>query len=184
MTEKQSMNLAGEGVGRPGVRKLVPVLIGVFVAVAIVVKFGIVDRFLAVNQLRKAATEMQEQISEAYGQLSGSEDLLSDYGHYTYSGMTREELELASRTEVLELIQGVLLPASDVHIWRVQGNQLECTILVRSQDQLEELAQTLEDNESVDSCVIMASTSVPSDSGTVMANILINLHEIAEVKEP
>ena len=90
--QKRSINLAEIGVKKKNTPVAVAALVILLVAAAVAAKFGIVDRVIAVEQARSELNTLRVQIATTKSNINSYGELAEKYAHYTYSGMTPEEL--------------------------------------------------------------------------------------------
>ena len=126
----------------------------------------------------------EERIGQ-YGELN---DL---YAHYTYSGMTEEELGRVDRVSVMELLERVVFPRTQVSTWTLNGNQLSMRIEGNSLQEINVTVQKLLEDELVSYCEV--NTAATSDSkyvrtaqtetDKVVANIVVYLMKPEEAEK-
>ena len=185
---KRSINLAHAGEKKSNIRVGILVLILVTVGVGVAAKFAILDRFIEVDHAREEVAAVQRQINAGYDKIDSYGELAIKYAHFTYSGMKPEELSLADRVAVVEMIDRLVLPTNYVEGWSLRGNLLTLSISGNTLQELNLVTQRLELDELVDFCTVTtASTSdiknlIAEDAyADVVAQIVVHLKSSEEV---
>lgn len=157
---KQSINLAVVGVKPIKLYVALPIIILILAAAAAFSKFGVVDRYMKVAEAERQVAATRKQVDDAYVKLAEYDELNEIYAHYTYSGMTNEELNRVDRSDIISLIQRMIIPNAVLDSWSVSGNQLILNITGSSLQEINLLSQKLNDQSIVDfSTVRTASTT-------------------------
>lgn len=147
---KTAINLANVGVKKTN--KLVAVLavVLVIIAVALLSKFLVIDRFASVTAAENANNELQRQIDEGYRRIASFGDLSDKYAHYTYTDMTAAELESVDRNQIMDLLRRLVLPDFYLGSWTVTGNKLTVTVVGSTLQELNLLSQSMMEEPIVD----------------------------------
>lgn len=179
---KRSINLAAVGQKPFNVKLAVPAVILIVLAAVLFSKFAVADRLAAVSEARQKLAVVQRQLDEGYAEIKSYDGLSETYAHYTYSGMTEEELGRADRIEVLGLIERIVLPKAKVGSWSVTGNQLIMVITGSTLQDINVIAQELEEDELVDFCTVTTAETksenrAESENSAVTAKVTVYLNE-------
>lgn len=190
---KRSINLAVSGNKKTiKTRVALPAVALIIVGAIILSKFLVVDRLLAVSRAEGEVASLQGQLNASYQTLQGFGEMTDEYAHYTYSGMTSEELNRTDRVEVLNLIQYVLLPQATVSSWSLTGNILTLDIARESLQDINLIAQRLNEDPLVDFCTVTTAATKDKRNqdvpGSVSGQIVVYLNstpqeEAAETAE-
>lgn len=157
---KRSINLAGIGEKKIDLKIALPAILLILLAAALFSKFAVVDRLSAVSRANAEVAQLRGQLEAGYARLSAYDELEDEYAHYTYEGLTKEELNRADRVAVLDLMRRVVLPSARVESWTISSNTLTMTVTGRTLQSLNTVSQKLEAEELVDFCTVtMAATS-------------------------
>ena len=163
MPVKQTINLADVGVKPIKIYVAFPAILLIIVAAAVLSKFAVIDRMAAVNKAENQVSALRAELTAANEKLAGFGELSDQFAHYTYSGMTQEELTRVDRSEVISLIQRKVLPSVVLDNWSVSGNQLSMSIVGSSLQAINMLVQDLTNEPIVDYCTVRtASTTTTS----------------------
>ena len=183
LPSKKSINLMVVDEKKISIPKAI---LGVLVIAALAVafaKFLVIDRLEAVDKAEAKANQLRETLKSTYAALENYEGVEDEFAHYTYKGMTAEELGLVDRTLILDLVRR-MLPPGRARNWTVSGNILTIEVTGSSLEQLNRLGQRIEKSSIVDNCTI--STANMSDknkkSDEVWARFIIYLVEPPEVE--
>ena len=155
LPSKRSINLALSAEKKKiDLRAAIPAILLVVAAAFLFSKFAVVDRLMEMSNEQAKAAELQRQVDRGYEKIESYGDLVEQYAHYTYSGMTKEELTRADRVKVLELIERLLIPNATVDSWQLNGNVLSVTLTGSTLQEINLLAQTLGDEPMVQFCKV------------------------------
>lgn len=182
---KRTINLATVGVKKVKVGMAIPGIIIIIIAAIALGKFGVADRLTAMSAAQGRASEIQGQVSEAYQRIEDFDDMKDQYAHYTYSGMTDEELSLVSRVEVVDMINRLVTSKYEETGWTLSGNQLTITVSGNTLEEINLLAREFEQEDLVSYCTVTTARmnessrdlrdQVLSSDTIVMANIEVYL---------
>ncbi len=159
MPVKRSINFIGVGEKRIQVGLAVPAIILILLAAAALSKFAVVDRLIAVSKAEQGVSRLRIELNDAYKTLESYGELADEYAHYTISAMTREELTRVDRSQVVELIQRVILPTTTSGTWTLTGNQLSLSITGKTLQEINLLVQSLNEEELVDFCTVRTAAT-------------------------
>ena len=156
---KRSVNLAGAGEKPMNMKIGIPAIILILIAAAALSKFGVIDRYAALSEAQGVVRSLNAEIKENYDKIERYADLEEKYAHYTYTGMTQEELSRVDRTETVKIIERVVLPAATLTGWSIKGNQLSLTVNAQTLQEINLLAQRLETEDLVDYCQVTTAAT-------------------------
>ena len=183
---KRSINLAHAGEKKSNLRLGVLSVILILLCVGMFAKYGVYDRLKAVDDARREVAAVQGQIQAKQDAIDAYGELAIKYAHYTYSGMTEDELSLADRVAILDLLKRLVLPTNYVESWTLKGNKLTLKISGKTLQELNLVTQLLEKDDMVDYCTVKtASTNswtVNDAFAEVSAQLEINLKRSEEVR--
>ncbi len=168
---KKTINFANQGEKPLQLGIAIPAILLIFLAAAAFSKFLVIDRMAEVAAAEREVAELQSKVDTLYRELDEYDDLSELYAHYTYSGFTSEELNRAERTEVIRLIRTMVLPWSRISNWAVSGNLLTINLRGESLQQINLIAQQLEEQNIVDYCTVNTANS-PDARGKVTTTIV------------
>ena len=185
---KRTINLAVVGEKPLNMLVAIPSIIVIILAAALVSKFAVVDRLMAVSKAQAEVATLQTYLDAGYKAIESYGDLVDEYAHYTLSGMTEEELQTVDRTEIISMLQRVVLQKAEVGNWSITGNRLELPITGATLQQINMIVQELEAEELVDFCTVStAATSdmdnrrqVISENAVVTAQVIVYLNPATE----
>ncbi len=185
MPSKTSINLVTVGQKQVNYGVVVPLVIILALAIALFSKFLVIDRLADVARAENKVTSIQASLDAGYAELASYGDLNETYAHYTYSGFTEEELTRTSRVDVLELIRNKVLPDAQLNSWALKGNELTLVISGNSLQEINLLAQTLQDDDLVNYCTVNTANTTDAllkegSAETVSARILVYLNPKSE----
>lgn len=166
---KRSINLAHAGEKKSKLRLNVLSLILLILSFIALCKYAVYDRIIEMNRAQMQVADIQRQIYEGEAEVASYGELAIRYAHYTYSGMTQEELSLANRVEVLDMLSRLVLPTNYVESWTLKGNELTLSISGKTLQELNLVTQLLEQDELVDYCTVATAATNEMEHGTIDA---------------
>ena len=182
---KRSINLAMSDEKPMNFKIGIPALILILVAAFAFGKFAVADRLLEVSRAEAEVSALQSELNAAYDKLNSFGELTEIYAHYTYSGMTQEEVSRADRASAIEMIRRLILPRGDVSSWTLSGNTLTVNMTVDDLRTVNRAVQDIESADNVNFCSVnTASTTDKSGAEALNARITIYLNPAEEVARP
>lgn len=180
LPSKRSINLATVGEKPIKASRAIPAIILIILIAGVISKFAVYDRLAKVSRAQSEVASIQQQIDDGYRKIAEYGNLAEEYAHFTYSGMTPEELNRTDRVDVIEMIRTVVMPELEVGSIAIASNQAQLTVSGNSLQQINLMAKTLQEEQSiVNYCTVnSASTNDTrnSASGSVTARITIYLN--------
>ncbi len=147
---KKSINMAVVGQKKTRVSTAILALILILLVAAAVGKFLVMDRFAEVEREEQKVRDLRNELSLANAKLDSFGELKNTYAHYTFADMTSEELRRVERSDVVELIERVVLPAANLNSWNVRQNQLTLNVTLDTLQDTNMLAQILNEEDMVE----------------------------------
>ena len=161
MPSKRTINLAPIGVKKIDLRLAAGGVLLILLLASAFGKFLVADRLNAVIRAEGEVTALQSDIQGAYRRIAGYGDLETEYAHYTYSGMTKEELAMADRAEVVRMVQKETGEAARLISWNLSGNLLTLSVAASDLQDINRMVKNLGEFEIVDLCSV--TTAVKED---------------------
>ena len=193
MPQKRSINLAPVGVERIDPKLALAGSLIVLLLAAMFSKFLVADRLSAMYRESAQVAALRTQLSQEYDKVASFGSIADEYAHYTYSGMTEEELSLVDRADVIRMIKEGTENNREVESWSLRGNVVTLTVSGRDLQEINQLARRLEQFDLVNTCTVTAASkeeiqaqgsSGPEDgSSVVRANIIVFLQSEDTDKE-
>ncbi len=147
---KRSINMATVGEKKTRATTVILVFLLVLIAIAAFSKFLVMDRLEVVNQEEQKVRDLRTQLSAANAKLDSFGELKEKYAHYTFADMTNEELRRVERSDVVELIERLVMPNAALNSWNVKQNQLTLNVTLDTLQDTNELAQLLNEDPMVE----------------------------------
>ena len=180
---KRDINLAGQDEKSIDLRAAIPAIILILIAAVFFGKFAVADRLMAVSRAEGEVRALQTQINEGYRRIDSFGEISDVYAHYTYSGMTDEEVHRADRGDILRLIRRVVLPRVEVDAWTLSENTLTVNMTAESLQVINRTVQDMEADEAVSFCSVNTAATnetvrgaVTGENGTVTARVVAYLN--------
>ena len=176
---KRSINLAHAGEKKSNIRLGVLSMILLLLCIGLFSKYGVYDRIMAMERARGEVQSIQVQIDAGNAAIDAYGELAIKYAHYTYSGMTKEELTIADRVAVLDLLDRLVLPTNYVESWTLEGNKLTLKISGKTLQELNLVTQLLEQDDMVAYCTV--STASTNDMRSTTADAFSDVSAQLEI---
>lgn len=154
MPTKRTINLAKYDVKKTNWLLAIPGLILIVALAFLFGKYAVSDLLSELSYEQNRTASLQAQVNAGYEKIDSFGELTVEYGHYTYSGMTTEELQRVDRAEIMLMFQRVILPYATVSGWNISGNRMTLSIYADSLQELNMLAEKLREEEIVEFCSI------------------------------
>lgn len=180
LAKKRSINLASYGEKRFNWKGALPAVAILLVFGVLFGKLAIMDRLVAVSMAQMEVANLQIEVTNGYTRINGYGELVDQYAHYTYSGMTTEELQQTERARSIALLKKYILPKAKVDNWSVSGNVIQLPISGMTLQEINLIVQEVEQDEEVLYCTVTTASTRDSD-GTKPAGTLSDLNVTAQV---
>ena len=185
---KKQINLALAGQKKKHYWVAVPAIGGIVVVAGVIGKVAVADRLVQMSEAQSAVSQMQQQVDDITAYIDSFGDLQETYAHYTYQGLTGDELSFLNRPEVLKLMTDIIFPKVMVSSWSVSGNQLSLPVTGENLSDINSLVQELEQEPIVDYCNVMTAvtdgnTETEAAADKVTGQIVIYLLDPLTVQE-
>ncbi len=170
---KKSINMAVVGQKKTKISTAILAVILIIVAAAAIGKFLVMDRLAEVDREQKKVRDLRTQLSEANAKLDSFGELKEKYAHYTFADMTSEELKRVERSDVVELIERVVLPAAELKSWTVKQNELTLNVTLDTLQDTNMLAQVLSEEAMVDFATVKnaVTNEIKKDEAPIIAEV-------------
>ena len=183
---KKQINLALAGQKKKHYWVAVPAIGGIVMVAGVIGKVAVADRLVQMSEAQSAVSQMQQQVDDITAYIDSFGDLQETYAHYTYQGLTGDELSFLNRPEVLKLMTDIIFPKVMVSSWSVSGNQLSLPVTGENLSDINSLVQELEQEPIVDYCNVMTAVTdgnTETAADKVTGQIVIYLLDPLTVQE-
>ncbi len=159
LPSKRSINMATVGQKKTRISTAILALILIIVAAAAIAKFAVMDRLDAVSREQQKVRDLRNQLSAANARLDSFGELQEKYAHYTLADLSSSELNRVERSDVVDLIERVVLPEAELNSWTVKQNQLTLDVTVDTLQDTNILAQLLNEDDMVDFAAVQKAVT-------------------------
>lgn len=150
LPDKRSINMAVVGQKKTRLSTALLAVILILVVAAAISKFAVMDRLEQVDQAESRVRSLRSELSAANAKLDSFGELQEKYAHYTLADFTSEELKRVERSDVVDLIERIVLPEAQLDSWVVKQNQLTLNVTMDTLQDTNLLAQKLNEDEMVE----------------------------------
>ena len=173
---KRSINLAVTEEKSINFKIGIPAIILILAVAFAIGKFAVADRLAAVSKAEARVSALQSELNAAYDKLNSFGELTEIYAHYTYSGMTQEEISRADRASAIEMIRRLILPRGEVSSWTLSGNTLTVNMTVDDLRTVNRTVQDLESDEHVNFCSVNTASTTDKTHTYEAVNARITIY--------
>lgn len=153
---------------------LVPVLLILLAVGVLVAKFAFLDRLDQVKQQEEITNGMQKELDDANAKVSSFGSLEKDYVHYTYSGMSTEEITRSNRIKILALLDQVVSQRCTINSWKLKGNTMSLNVSAKEKNDISRVKALLEQSPLVQVCTLPSLSTTKTGSVGDEDNVVIN----------
>ncbi len=158
---RRAINFADVGKVKKNYMKVVPFILIILVALGAFAKFFIIDKLDEVKREEQATADLRMDLERAQQRIESFGDLADQYAHFTYSGMTNEELTRADRVQTLDMINSVVKSRGvRIDSWSVTGNLLTLYVTARDQTELNILKNLMDADPRVELSTLKKNNTV------------------------
>ena len=160
LPEKRSINMAVVGQKKTRLSTALLAVILILLVAAAVAKYAVMDRLEEVDRAEARVRDLRTQLSAANAKLDSFGELKEKYAHYTLADFTPEELKRVERSDVVDLIERIVLPAAELNSWNVKQNQLTLEVTMDTLQDTNLLAQLLNEDDLVEFSTVKNAVTV------------------------
>lgn len=142
----------------------VPGILLIAVAAALFSKFAVVDRYGRLWEAEAEVSRLQAELDDGMEKIQASKELSDRFYHYTWSGMSEEEIDRTSRVDVAELVQYISTQVMSVNSYTLTGDQLTVNLTAPTLESISRLSVDVEERPIVGSCSMPTAQTNMSDT--------------------
>lgn len=170
---KKTMNFVHHQSGI-NLKKLIPVLVLVFIIGALFAKFAILDPLAKRDVALGELTDKQTQLALINGKLTGYEELAQQYGRYSYGWMNETEVNMVSRMDVLQLVEQEIATKAIIDNMAVNNNVLTLNIHGITLEQASTMVRSLEERGLVESAAVYNAVAEQAEEAEIFMSIILS----------
>lgn len=160
--------------------RLVPLLLCLAAAAVLFGKFAVADRLAAVGRAQAELAALRQQTEALVTATAGYDELLEQYSRYSVDWMTDAEKENLPRTQMLELIEGELMPVSQVRSFAASGNILSVEMGGITLDDTSRIVQKLYQRADVTNVAVYTASTKTEQGDQVAVSMVITMAQPQE----
>lgn len=171
--------IAGDGSSaQADRRKKVNLKVVIPAAVICLAILGVVGKFVVYDQFSTLAKEIKrnstlfDQLEEKNRIIRESGELVTEYAHYTWDGMTQEEKTRVKRTDTAQLVDFISAQGVDVENFSLTGTVMTVNLHARNLESVSSLLETINEQDIVESSsIVYAATKDKersNDTGSIV----------------
>lgn len=159
---------------------MLPVLLAAILMLSGFVKVGILNPLGQKAEAYSALAAKQEQLALANETLAGYDDLLQQYGRYSYGLMNDTEINLVSRMDVLSLVETKIAPSAHIEDFAVNNNILTMNICGVTLKEASAIVKSLESSPLVIRAAVNSATADDGREARIFISITLTKQEATE----
>jgi len=173
---KTTMNLAVREKTDNSLSRVLPLLVVLVIVVVLFVKFGVVDRFVALDQAQKTLADSQTKLTEMTNMTKDYDQIASQYHQYASDYLTDDQKQLVDRLDLMDMLKTRMNGLATLTNVSIVDNSVVVNFTSPSLKQISELRLALLQEIYVqDVTVYTASTGQTEATGAVTASMVINV---------
>ncbi len=170
---KTHVNLVKAEVSKRTTALEVGLFVVFVVLLAIAAKFAVVDPLMSASASTSELSQAQKQLDELKTANADYSELTDKYARYVVAGMTEEELGLANRDEIIDLLKTKVMNATYLSSVKVSKNTITIVCAGVGLQDVSGLVQSLETDKRVSHVTV--STAQSKDNQGSSATIEVTL---------
>ncbi len=152
--KKYTINFAHVGEKRLHPAAAATIAAGLVLCALAVAKFGVIDRFEALQKSVEELEELRNEVENGKAELASGDATAEEYAHYTWSGMTDEECEQIERIRIGALLNYIATQGASVKSASLSGTLLTVSVTADSLETISQLTASIEEQDIVESCTV------------------------------
>lgn len=175
MPTKTSINLVVKKESALKTRKGITWTIIGALAVVLLAGLLIVRPIIGLISARAEVEDLTSELEQINKEIGDNADIEKEYAHYTIEDMTPDELARVDRVSVMRLVDTVNKSGGSVTGFELSENVMVIKEQGSTLAELNNIAQTLEQQDIVERCVINSADKGKQDTAGVEASFIIYL---------
>lgn len=176
---KQTMNFVHHQ-SSVNLKRLLPVIIVLIIAAALLTKFGILDQMSKKTAAYSELSEKQAQLAAISANLQDYDEVSNEYGKLSYGWMTEKETGMVSRMDVLSLLERTVAKTAVIESFAVNDNVLTLYIHGVTLEQASGIVNVLEAEDLVESATVYKANADETGEAKIFMSILLTKEAAAE----
>lgn len=173
VAEKTTMNFARRESSF-NVKKMIPVILILAVAIALFVKFGVIDQLDKKLAAYNEIAEKQAVIDEMEMKLTGYDELYAKYGRYSYGWMDDNEVNTIDRIEILKLVESKVMRSARIDDISINGDVITMNLSGITLQNTSDIVKALEQDELVKSVAVYSATAQDAENAEIFMSVVLN----------
>lgn len=149
---------------------LIPAIVLILLILGAIGKFVIYDQFSELAKELQTSNELYAKIEEKNEIIRQSGEMVREYAHYTWDGMTSEERGRVKRTETAALVDFISSQGINVEYFSLSGTVMTINLHAKSLESVSKLLETIEEQEIVESSSVVYAATKDKDAFDENAN--------------
>jgi hypothetical protein len=143
-----------------------------------VIKFGVFDRMYSLYTANSEAAKAESELDAARKRTADYEEILEEYQRYTFDGFTEAEVARVDRSQIVALVDELLLTVGYSRSYTISDNTLTLVLHSVTLAETSALIQDLYSDPAVHAVAVTTAGSDPARDETV--NIQVQFKKVGE----
>lgn len=172
---KTTLNLAMRRKSEFHPKRLVPLLLVLFLCAALFGKFAVSDRLQRVNEAQARLTALQSQKTDLLAATADYDEVAERYRLYSVGWMTEEEAALVDRVGMLDLIESELMGKGRVLGLTASGNLLSVQLSGITLDDTSTIVERLYQRDDVVNVSVYTATTAEETGSNAAVSLIVTM---------
>lgn len=177
IASKRNMNFARHESSL-NMKKLAIILLIVLIVGGVFAKFAILDQIAKKTDAYTRLAQEQDRLNAINVRMSKYNELKAEYDRYSFGRMDEDEVSTVARTDLMDIVEKVILPKAAVSMIEASGNTAEVVVHNISLEDASELVIALEEEELVSDALVSFAES--EESNPTEIHMTIYLRKVVE----
>ena len=158
--------------------KLIPLLILVLLLAVAFCKFAVVDRIQNTNAVQSELSALRSHRDGLKTYLEDYDDVAVEFSRYSLGWMDDSERVLVKRTEMLDLVESMLMPYSRVRSVSASGNTISITLSGVTLKDTSRFVEALYARDDVDNVTVYTASTNASQTTQAAVSMVITMKHV------
>lgn len=153
--------------------KMLPVMLVLIIAAATFVKVGFLDQMDKKTRAYSDLAAQQEKLAMVNARLSDYDELIEEYGRYSYGWMTETEISLVNRIDILELVEKRITPYATAENISINNNVLTMNLHGITLEETSKMVRRLEKSDMVQTATVYSASAANDGEASIFISITL-----------
>ena len=177
---KTTLNLCVKEKSQFNPARVLPFVAILIIAIAAFAKFGVIDRIQKTNDIESEIFTLKKERDDLKASLSGYDEIASEYNRYSVGWMTSDEKALVRRSDMLDLVEDMLMPDSEVRRISINDNMISVTLTGVDLKKTASFVEKLYARDDVENVAVYNASTKHDDTYQTDVSMIITMKQAEE----